>query len=46
MSNYEKQNFTSGQILKADHLNHMENGIGQFSEELSELEARGYIKVI
>ena len=24
---YEKQNFTSGQILKAEHLNHMEEGI-------------------
>ena len=27
MSNYEKQNFVSGQILKAEHLNHMESGI-------------------
>ena len=33
MSNYEKQNFVSGQILKAEHLNHMEDGIGQLSEE-------------
>ena len=24
---YEKQNFVKGQILKADHLNHMEDGI-------------------
>ena len=32
MSNYEKQNFISGQILKAEHLNHMEDGIGQLSE--------------
>lgn len=24
---YEKQNFVSGQILKADHLNYMEDGI-------------------
>ena len=34
MGNYEKQNFVSGQILKAEHLNHIENGIGQLSEEL------------
>lgn len=34
MSNYERQNFVSGQILKAEHLNHMEEGI----EELSRLE--------
>lgn len=27
MSEYIKQNFTSGQILKAEHLNHMEDGI-------------------
>lgn len=33
MSNYEKQNFVSGQILEAEHLNHMEDGIGQLSEE-------------
>ncbi len=26
---YEKQNFEKGQILKADHLNHMEDGIEQ-----------------
>lgn len=25
--NYEKQNFIKGQILKAEHLNHMEDGI-------------------
>ena len=24
---YEKQNFVKGQVLKADHLNHMEDGI-------------------
>ena len=34
MSNYEKQNFVSGQILKAEHLNHMEDGIGYLSEEI------------
>lgn len=36
MSNYEKQNFVSGQILKAEHLNHMEDGIGQLSEEVAD----------
>lgn len=34
MSNYEKQNFQSGQILKASELNHMEDGIYQLSEEV------------
>ena len=29
--NYEKQNFLAGQILKAAHLNHMENGIAMSS---------------
>ena len=33
MSNYEKQNFVSGQILKADHLNHMENQIEFLSDD-------------
>lgn len=28
---YEKQNFVKGQILKADHLNHMEDGIAAAS---------------
>ena len=32
---YEKQNFQSGQILKAEHLNHMEDGIEQISEDIS-----------
>lgn len=41
MSNYEKQNFISGQILKAEHLNHMEDGIGQLSGEIVEI--RDYI---
>lgn len=27
MSNYVKQNFGSGQLLKAEHLNHIEEGI-------------------
>lgn len=41
---YEKQNFVSGQILKAEHLNHMEDGIeaneqavAQLSEEIAPL---------
>ena len=33
MSEYIKQNFVSGQILKAEHLNHMEDGISVLSEE-------------
>lgn len=43
MSNYEKQNFVSGQILKADHLNHMEDGISTLSEEIDDLKASGGI---
>lgn len=31
---YVKQNFEKGQILKADHLNHMEDGIAQFASEV------------
>ena len=31
MGNYEKLNFTSGQVLKAEHLNHMEEGIASAS---------------
>lgn len=37
MSNYEKQNFVSGQILKVEHLNHMEDEISNLSEEISKL---------
>lgn len=33
MSSYEKQNFVSGQILKAEHLNHIEDGIGQLDQK-------------
>lgn len=33
MSNYTKQNFTKGQILKAENLNYIEDGISQLSEE-------------
>lgn len=33
MSNYIKQNFSSGQILKTDHLNHIEDGIETVSVE-------------
>ena len=39
MSSYEKQNFVRGQILKAEQLNHMEDGI----EQLSEWEANDFI---
>lgn len=31
---YVKQNFEKGQILKADHLNHMEDGIAQLASEV------------
>lgn len=37
MNEYIKQNFTSGQILKAGHLNYMEEGIEQLSEEIKNL---------
>lgn len=47
---YTKQNFVSGQILKAEHLNHMEDGIEtndaaitQLSEDLNELKNRPMI---
>ena len=30
---YNKQNFTSGQVLKAEHLNHMETGIDNAIEK-------------
>lgn len=30
---YEKQNFTDGQTLKAEHLNHMEEGIAKAHEQ-------------
>lgn len=38
---YEKQNFIKGQTLKADHLNYMEDGISQLSEEVEELKENG-----
>lgn len=31
---YVKQNFEKGQILKADHLDHMEDGIAQLASEV------------
>lgn len=44
MSNYEKQNFVSGQILKAEHLNNIEDGfdaeIDRLSEEIENLAPR------
>ena len=33
MSNYEKQNFIVGQLLTADHLNHIEDGIVSLENE-------------
>ena len=44
MSDYVKQNFTSGQILKAEHLNHMEDGIEQLSEGMAQniIDIEGY----
>ena len=33
---YTKQNFTKGQILKAEHLNNMEDGIVELSQEIAE----------
>lgn len=35
---YTKQNFTDGQILEAEHLNHIENGIDQLSGEIADLD--------
>jgi len=32
---YTKQNFVKGQVLKADHLNHMEAGIAEAMEQNS-----------
>ena len=29
---YQKQNFTDGQVLTAEHLNHIENGISAMDE--------------
>ena len=34
---YVKQNFKSGQVLKADHLNHMEAGITELEQEIKDL---------
>ena len=31
---YEKQHFSAGQVLTAQHMNHIEDGIGQLSEEI------------
>ena len=31
---YTKQNFVKGQTLKADHMNHIEDGISTLSEEI------------
>lgn len=37
LSEYIKQNFTKGQTLKADHLNHMEDGIASVAERVNGL---------
>ena len=34
---YVKQNFRSGQVLKADHLNHMEAGITELEQQIKDL---------
>ena len=34
---YVKQNFKSGQVLKADHLNHMEAGITELEKQIKDL---------
>ena len=34
---YIKQNFKSGQVLKADHLNHMEAGIAELEQQIKDL---------
>lgn len=38
MSEYNKQNFVSGQVLKAEHLNNMEDGIVALSEEIADVD--------
>lgn len=37
---YTKQNFVDGQVLKAEHLNTMEDGISQLSDDISTLEKK------
>lgn len=34
---YEKQRFSPGQVLTADHMNHIEDGIGDLSEEIGNM---------
>ena len=34
---YTKQNFISGQKLKAEHMNHIENGISQLSDDIEKI---------
>ena len=36
---YIKQNFTDGQVLNAEHLNYIEEGISQLSEDLGNVDA-------
>ena len=36
---YQKQNFTNGQVLTAEHMNHIEDGIYQVVNRLAEMQA-------
>ena len=36
--NYQKQNFSDGEILQASHLNYIEEGIEEIYEEVESLE--------
>ena len=38
---YKKQNFKDGLVLNAEHLNHIENGISELSEDIEELKQNG-----
>lgn len=34
---YEKQNFTDGQVLSANHLNHIENGVKNNADSIGDV---------
>ena len=38
---YQKQNFADGQVLKAEHLNHMEDGIEAVTNKIPAIGANG-----
>lgn len=40
---YNKQNFTSGQTLKAEHLNNIENGIVENEENIAKCATKEYV---